>query len=200
MKDIIIVARDAKIRLVALAQGENVATWGLEGESDLEECFTTVRFGDFALDYCKSLRNQYRKDSDEYLYYSAVLNELVSQGFRCCMIDRQPARVPDLSNWKPGSLPVVAGRIDGNYSVVDQLQSQLQAESQKPPKTTQNQGFQPETTATGGAISDPRTAVKTALDAGRSVDWCAKNIPGLPGNYYSARALIEEWLQMDSQN
>ncbi|BAT53763.1 unknown protein [Nostoc sp. NIES-3756] len=200
MKDIIIVARDAKIRLVALAQGENVATWGLEGESDLEECFTTVRFGDFALDYCKGLRNQYRKDSDEYLYYSAVLNELVSQGFRCCMVDRQPARVPDLSNWKPGSLPVVAGRMDSNYSVVDQLQSQLQAESQKPEKTTQNQGFQPETTATGGAISDPRTAVKSALDAGRSVDWCAKNIPGLPGNYYSARALIEEWIQKDSQN
>ncbi len=195
MKDIIIVARDAKIRLIALAQGENVATWGLEGESDLEECFTTVRFGDFALDYCKGLRNQYRKDSDEFLYYSAVLNELVAQGFRCCMIDRLPAKVPDLSNWKPGKKSVVVGDINGSYSVVDQLQSQLQAKSQKPQKTTQNQGFQPETVPEEGAISDPQEAVKTALKAGRSVDWCAKNVPGLPGNYYSARALIEEWMQ-----
>ena len=101
MKDIIIVARDAKIRLMALAQGENVATWGLEGESDLEECFTTVRFGDFATDHCKFLRNKYRKDSEEYNYYSAVLRELESQGFRCCMVDSMPAKVPDLSNWKP---------------------------------------------------------------------------------------------------
>lgn len=198
MKDIIIVARDAKIRLVALAQGENVATWGLEGESDLEECFTTVRFGDFALDYCKGLRNQYRKDSDEYLYYSAVLAELVSQGFRCCMVDRQPARVPDLSNWKPGSLPVAAGGMDESYSVVTQLQTQLQAESKKPQKTAQNQGFQPENLAGEGANIDPWSAVKSALDAGRSVDWCAKNIPGLPGNYYSARALIEEWMHQQN--
>ena len=105
MKDIIIVARDAKIRLLAMAQGENVATWGLEGESDLEECFTTVRFGDFALDHCKSLRNKYRKDSTEFSYYSAVLTELESQGFRCCMIDSMPAKVPDLSNWKTTSQP-----------------------------------------------------------------------------------------------
>lgn len=198
MKDIIIVARDAKIRYIGMAQGENVATWGMEGESDLEECFTTVRFGDFALDYCKGLRNQYRKDSDEYLYYSAVLAELVSQGFRCCMVDRQPARVPDLSNWKPGSSPVATGCMDESYSVVDQLQSQLQAESQKPQKTTQNQGFQPENLAGEGADFDPYLAVKNALDAGRSVDWCAKNIPGLPGNYYSARALIEEWMHQQN--
>lgn len=200
MKDIIIVARDAKIRLIALAQGENVATWGLEGESDLEECFTTVRFGDFALDYCKGLRNQYRKDSDEFLYYSAVLNELVSQGFRCCMIDRLPARVPDLSNWKPGTSSATAARMDGGYSVVGQLQTQLHEESQKPPKTTQNQGFEPENAPRQGANFDPWLAVKAALDDGRSVDWCAKNIPGLPRNYYSARELIEEWIQGANQN
>jgi hypothetical protein len=112
MKDIIIVARDAKIRLLAMAQGENVATWGLEGESDLEECFTTVRFGEFALDYCKSLRNKYRKDSTEFSYYSAVLLELESQGFRCCMIDSLPAKVPDLSNWKPTSHPEICKEME----------------------------------------------------------------------------------------
>lgn len=105
MKQIIVVARDAKIRLIALAQGENVATWGFEGESDLEENFTSVRFGEFALEHCKSLRNKYRKDSKEYNYYVAVLEELESQGFRCCMVDSTPAKIPNLSNWKPTSLP-----------------------------------------------------------------------------------------------
>lgn len=188
MKDIIIVARDAKIRLIALAQGENVSTWGLEGESDLEECFTTVRFGDFALDYCKSLRNQYRKDSDEFCYYSAVLNDLVATGFRCCMVDKLPAKVPDLSNWQP-SFKVAT------YSVVDQLQEQLQAESLKPPKTTQNSGFQPENAAMEGGNFVLWQAIETALNNGRSIDWCAKNIVGLPGNYYSARAVVEEIIQ-----
>jgi hypothetical protein len=66
MKDIITVARESMLRLIALAQGENVASWGFEGESDLEECFTDVRLGEFAIDYAKSLRNQCRKDGEDY--------------------------------------------------------------------------------------------------------------------------------------
>ncbi|MEW5861467.1 MAG: hypothetical protein AB1861_29485, partial [Cyanobacteriota bacterium] len=46
MKDIITVARESMLRLIALAQGENVASWGFEGESDLEECFTDIRLGE----------------------------------------------------------------------------------------------------------------------------------------------------------
>lgn len=75
--------------------------FGWVGESDLEECFTTVRFGEFAVIHCKYLRNKYRKDSEEFQYYSAMLKELESQGFRCCMVDNIPARVPNLANWKP---------------------------------------------------------------------------------------------------
>ncbi len=192
MKDIIIVARDAKIRLIAIAQGENVATWGLEGESDLEECFTTVRFGDFALDHCKFQRNKYRKDSEEFQYYSAVLRELESQGFRCCMVDSMTARVPDLSNWKPSFRSVSNSFKSGNSEVVDQLQRQYFPDFQNQPETTLNQEFQTENQNFQNANRALWEAIKTALDGGRSVDWCAKNIPGLPGNYYSARAIVEE--------
>ena len=109
MKDIITVAREAMLRLIALAQGENVATWGFEGESDLEECFTDIRLGEFAIDYAKSLRNQCRNDSEDYEYWTAVLNELEWQQSRrtnegkplpCCMVGKHPARIPDLSNWR----------------------------------------------------------------------------------------------------
>jgi hypothetical protein len=109
MKDIITVARESMLRLIALAQGENVASWGFEGESDLEECFTDIRLGEFAIDYAKSLRNQCRKDSDDYEYWTAVLNELEWQQSRrtregksipCCMVGKYPARVPDLTDWK----------------------------------------------------------------------------------------------------
>jgi hypothetical protein len=109
MKDIITVARESMLRLIALAQGENVASWGFEGESDLEECFTDIRLGEFAIDYAKSLRNQCRKDSEDYEYWTAVLNELNWQQSRrtregksipCCMVAKYPARIPDLTDWK----------------------------------------------------------------------------------------------------
>ena len=50
MKDIISVAREAGLRMIAIAQGTQVDTWGLEGESDLEECFTDVLIGGFAIE------------------------------------------------------------------------------------------------------------------------------------------------------
>ncbi|MBD2130068.1 hypothetical protein NDI39_29305 [Microcoleus sp. ZQ-A2] len=109
MKDIITVARESMLRLIALAQGENVASWGFEGESDLEECFTDIRLGEFAIDYAKSLRNQCRKDSDDYEYWTAVLGELERQNQQrtregksipCCMVGKHPARIPDLTDWK----------------------------------------------------------------------------------------------------
>ncbi|MEW5861426.1 MAG: hypothetical protein AB1861_29280, partial [Cyanobacteriota bacterium] len=105
----ITVARESMLRLIALAQGENVASWGFEGESDLEECFTDIRLGEFAIDYAKSLRNQCRKDSDDYEYWTAVLHELEWQQSRrtregksipCCMVAKYPARIPDLTDWK----------------------------------------------------------------------------------------------------
>jgi hypothetical protein len=109
MKDIITVARESALRLIALAQGENVASWGFEGESDLEECFTDIRLGEFAIDYAKSLRNPCRKDSDDYEYWTAVLSELERQtqqrtregkSIPCCMVGKTPARIPDLTDWK----------------------------------------------------------------------------------------------------
>lgn len=196
MKDIIIVARDAKIRLIALAQGENVATWGLEGESDLEECFTTVRFGDFALEHCKFLRNKYRKDSEEFQYYSAVLRELESQGFRCCMVEKQPAKVPDLSGWKP-SFKAVADSFNPVDSEREQsVNNSFTPDTRNYPKTPQYQGFQPQSSDFEGGNSALISAIKTAISEGRSVDWCAKNVPGLPGNYYSARAIVEQIIQV----
>ncbi len=109
MKDIITVARESMLRLIALAQGENVASWGFEGESDLEECFTDIRLGEFATDYAKSLRNQCRKDSDDYDYWTAVLGELERQSqertregksIPCCMVGKYPALIPDLTDWR----------------------------------------------------------------------------------------------------
>jgi hypothetical protein len=123
MKDIITVARESMLRLIALAQGENVASWGFEGESDLEECFTDIRLGEFAIDYAKSLRNQCRKDSDDYEYWTAVLAELDWQQSRrtregksipCCMVAKYPARIPDLTDWQRTVADINSEEIEPN--------------------------------------------------------------------------------------
>jgi hypothetical protein len=55
--------RELKMRIFALAQGRQIMTWGLQGESDLLECFCSIFLGNFAVEECESYRNKYPKDS-----------------------------------------------------------------------------------------------------------------------------------------
>lgn len=88
IKELITVARDAKIRLICLAQGEQVKTWGLEGESDLGECFTDIRIGEFAIDHAKRIK------------CSKPIIEFLEKQSRPCMIGRLPALIPDLNSFQ----------------------------------------------------------------------------------------------------
>lgn len=120
VKQLLVLARDSQIRLLALAQSENVKPWGLDGAGDLRECFTDIRLGNFAIKHASSYRAKCRKDSDEYQYWSHVLAFLQSQE-RPCMVDDVPARVPDLSNWKPESelLPVEREEREGTSAAAE---------------------------------------------------------------------------------
>ena len=99
MKDIITVARESGLRMVAIAQGLQVSTWGLEGESDLEECFTDILIGQFALDKAAALRRKHPKNSEQYVYWTQVLTFLDKQE-RPCIAANMPAIIPDLSDWR----------------------------------------------------------------------------------------------------
>jgi hypothetical protein len=106
MKEIITVAREANLRMIALAQGMQVKTWGFEDESDLQECFTDILIGDFAIKRCLSLRRKYHKQSEEYAYWTQVL-AFLKQSDRPCMVANQPAIIPNLSNWRRDITPAV---------------------------------------------------------------------------------------------
>ncbi|MEG4010371.1 hypothetical protein QUA41_30650 [Microcoleus sp. Pol11C1] len=97
-------ARELKIRIFALAQGRQVITWGLEGESDMLECFTSIFLGKFAVEECESYRNKFPKDSEQYAKYQQVRDYLESLGNRAAWISSElgefPAVVPDLSRWR----------------------------------------------------------------------------------------------------
>jgi len=96
--------RELKMRIFALAQGRQIMTWGLQGESDLLECFCSIFLGKFAVEECESYRNKYPKDSEQYAKYQQVRNYLESLGNRAawisCELGEFPAVVPDLSQWK----------------------------------------------------------------------------------------------------
>ncbi len=152
MKEVITVARDAKIRMIGIAQGEQVGIWGLEGESDLEECFTTIRMGQFAIDHAKKLK------------LPQPVLEWLRQQKRPCMVENQPAEIPDLSN----------------HSLVP---TQLQASSEPVAKNTPSNDPEP--------LQNGHSSVQNQIseeliwaqiqgvllsDPARSDDWLAKNV------------------------
>lgn len=106
MTDTLCLAREVNIRLLVMAQGRQVETWGLEGESDLAECFCSIYLGRFAVEECESYRNRYLSDSHSYDLYQAVCDYLKTLGSRAawvsCADGEYPAIVPDLSEWKRG--------------------------------------------------------------------------------------------------
>ncbi|MEG3936225.1 hypothetical protein QT990_34070 [Microcoleus sp. T3_B1] len=86
MGEMITLARETNIRIFALAQGRQVVTWGLEGESDLAECFSSIYMGKFAVEECESYRNKFPKDSEQYAKYQQVRDYLESLGNRAAWI------------------------------------------------------------------------------------------------------------------
>jgi hypothetical protein len=96
--------RELKMRVFALAQGRQIMTWGLQGESDLLECFCSIFLGKFGVEECESYRNKFSRDSEQYAKYQQVRDYLESLGNRAawisCELGEFPAVVPDLSQWK----------------------------------------------------------------------------------------------------
>jgi hypothetical protein len=156
MREIVTLARDAKIRMIAIAQGEQVKTWGLEGESDLEECFTTIRLGQFAIDHAKKLK------------LSQSVFDWIQQQKRPCMIDNQPGEIPDLSHFK-NSFNVPATQLQTSLNPIPNLEAKNYSE------LLQN-------LASGSQTQNQDELLWTAIDAvllsdpSRSADWLCKKI------------------------
>ncbi|TAF39672.1 MAG: hypothetical protein EAZ69_00095 [Oscillatoriales cyanobacterium] len=129
MGEYLTLCRELKIRIFALAQGRQVITWGLEGESDLAECFCSIYMGKFAVEECESYCNRFPKDSEEYTKYQKVRDYLESFGKRSAWISSEvgefPAIVPDLSKWQ---------REDGGFATVSKADLSPEIEPQPKPE------------------------------------------------------------------
>lgn len=114
MGEMITLAREPKIRIFALAQGRQVKTWGVEDESDILECFTSIFMGQFAVEEAESARNKFAKDSVEFAAWNQVVEFLKSLGKRAgwveCELGKFPANMPDLSKWKRQGVKEVSSK------------------------------------------------------------------------------------------
>lgn len=85
---LLMVGREAKIRLIAAPHGGQVGSIGLEGQSDVITCATLIRLGDFAIQYAESLLKKKRLSVAEF--------QALKDSDRPCMVNDALAIVPDL--------------------------------------------------------------------------------------------------------
>lgn len=86
MLNLVRAAREAEMRMILIAQGTEGKALDIEGQTSVRECFTRIRLGKFALDHARRLR---QPNLIAYLEKQA----------RPCMVDDQPAQVPDLNGF-----------------------------------------------------------------------------------------------------
>lgn len=98
IRDMITLARESKIRLILMAQGRQVETWGLEGESDLAECFASFYIGKFAISQARA----YYKENQRFINEDTatkVMEFLEKQGSRALWVSsgngEYPGAIPE---------------------------------------------------------------------------------------------------------
>lgn len=149
--------RKAKRFIICLSQYDRVSAWGLEGKSDLGDCFYRLRLSKTAVNHAKSL-----KDDALVAWLRADRSH--------CLLDDQPCKLPPYREMKavttrlqlpPGNTPLVTA------------------------ETTAQQDFQPIVTAENALPEATIRAVKACLEAGFSDTKIVKEILGYQGGRFN---------------
>lgn len=166
--------RRVKKFVLAIAQNDTVANFGLEGDKGVMDSFRIVRLGKKAQAHAQKLRNE------------ALLEWLKGDRSRV-LVDDIPVQLPSyreiqrvIQQGARGSGTVVPRFITDSEGVTSELLSEFEKTPETDPETTENQGFQaPETsfgqTSEGGEIAFLER-ILSAFDAGKSDDWVAKHV------------------------
>ncbi len=171
--------RKALVRLILLSQFDRVAAWGMEGKSDLLDCFYRLRLGRKAINHAKSLK---RSDLVDWLASSRSH----------ALLDNDPVILPDyremirvIQSFQRGYTQLPP-QLSQGYTTTTEITPEL------PPEATENQGFQ---VLEAGFSESPESLLErilAAFDDEKSDDWIAKNIFGATGgnSYYKAKDRI----------
>lgn len=155
--------------IICLSQFDKVAAWGLEGKSDLGDCFYRLRIGKLAVKHARSLGN------DE-------LEAWLQLDRSHCLLDDSPCKLPSYREMKAvtqrlSNLPVSATLVTAEPPTQSQLQ---------PIKTENNY---PQNSVT--------RAVKACLEAGFSESKIIKEVLGYKGGQYQAGKEVLEKIKAE---
>jgi energy-coupling factor transporter ATP-binding protein EcfA2 len=157
--------RKAKRFIICLSQYDRVSAWGLEGKSDLGDCFYRLRLSKTAVNHAKSL-----KDDALVAWLRADRSH--------CLLDDQPCKLPSYREMK---------------AVTTRLQLSPGNSTQVTPETTVQQGFQAIITAETAPSEATIRAAKACLGAGFSDSKVIKEILGYQGaQYQKGKELLEQ--------
>lgn len=171
--------RKAKVRLILLSQYDRVSAWGMEGKSDLLDCFFRLRLGKKAITHAQKLK---RGDLIDWLKQSRAH----------ALLDDEPIILPDYREM----IRVIQQMSQKYTNQISQLSSHYLTATKNtlelPPEATKNQVFQPREVGDSESPEVLLEKILTAFDDERSDDWIAKNIFGATGgnSYYKAKSRV----------
>lgn len=148
--------RKAKRFIICLSQYDRVSAWGLEGKSDLGDCFYRLRLSKTAIAHAKSLKDE------------GLLTWLQADRSHC-LLDDYPCKLPPYREMK---------------AVTTRLQIAPGNSHPVTAETTVEQGFQPIITAENAPTEVTIRAAKACLGAGFSDSRVIKEILGYQGRQY----------------
>lgn len=188
--------RRVKKFILAIAQNDTVANFGIQGDAGVIDSFRMVRLGKKAQAHARKLKND------------AMVEWLKGDKSRV-LVDDIPVQLPSyreiqrvIQQGSRGISTVVPQYFTDSKGVTGESLSEFPKTPETDPETTLHQGFQlPETsfgeTSEGGEIA-LLERILAAFQEGRSDDWIAKNVimRSQSIGYYKARQKAELLRQM----
>lgn len=166
--------RRVKKFILAIAQNDTVANFGIQGDAGVIDSFRMVRLGKKAQAHARKLKND------------ALVEWLKSDRSRI-LVDDIPVQLPSYREIQrviqQGSRSlgtVVPKYFTDSNGVTSESLGEFPETPETDPETTENQGFQPPETSFGetseGGEIGLLERILAAFKAGKSDDWIAKNV------------------------
>jgi hypothetical protein len=171
--------RRVKKFILAIAQNDTVANFGIQGDAGVIDSFRIIRLGKKAVAHARKLKND------------ALVQWLQADRSRL-LVDDMPVQLPPYREIQKviqqGSLgyPGQTRQLSSGYAPATETPPEV------PPEATENQGFQPSEASFSDSPKSLLDRVLDAFKAGKSDDWIAKNIFDCHGgnSYYKAKETI----------
>jgi hypothetical protein len=181
--------RRVKRFIIAIAQNDTVANFGIQGDAGVIDSFRVVRLGKKAQAHARKLKNP------------ELENWLKADRSRL-LVDDIPVQLPPYREIQR----VIQARGLSSVPVLPPVARESKKNPEIAPETTENQVFQPPETGFPKTPEAPEigllSQILEAIHHGRSDDWIAKNVimQSQSIGYYKAKSNVESIRQLVSES